>query len=101
RSAERARRAALVQFGGALQWTAAARDERRSRALDDFVRDLRYGLATLRRNPAFAVSAILTIALGIAATVTVFSFINSIYLRPIAVPEGKRLVRIYRGSRVE
>jgi hypothetical protein len=85
---EQANRAALVQFGGKAQWTEAARDERRSRIIDDFTRDLRYGAATLRRNPGFAVSAILTIALGIAATVTVFSFINSIYLRPIAVPEG-------------
>ena len=98
-SAEQASRAALVQFGGKAQWTETARDERRSRMIDDFTRDVRYGAATLRRNPGFAVSAILTIALGIAATVTVFSFINSIYLRPIAVPEGTRLVRIYGGSR--
>jgi putative ABC transport system permease protein len=42
----------------------------------------------------FAASATATIALGIAATVTVFSFINSIYLRPLPVPEGRRLVRI-------
>ena len=98
---EQAQRAALVQFGGRAQWTEAARDERRSRAIDDFARDLRYGFATLRRNPGFAASAILTIALGIVATVTVFSFINSIYLRPVAVPEGSRLVRIYGGSRVE
>jgi len=96
---EQANRAALVQFGGKAQWTEAARDERRSRIIDDFTRDLRYGAATLRRNPGFAVSAILTIALGIAATVTVFSFINSIYLRPVAVPEGQRLVRVYGGSR--
>jgi predicted permease len=100
-TADQARRAALVQFGGRVQWTEAARDERRSRPLDDFARDFRYGAATLRRNPGFAVSAILTIALGITATVTVFSFINSIYLRPLAVPEGKRLVRIYGGDRPE
>src|SRR6185503_17360081 len=50
---EQANRAALVQFGGKAQWTEAARDERRSRIIDDFTRDLRYGAATLRRNPGF------------------------------------------------
>jgi predicted permease len=89
-----ARRAALVAFGGRAQWTEAARDEQRSRWLDDFLRDLRYGAAALRRNPAFSASAIVTLALGIAATVTVFSFVNSVYLRPLAVPEGSRLVHI-------
>src|SRR4051812_21775546 len=72
-----ARRAALLAFGGQTQWTEAARDEQRSAWLDDFLRDLRYGAAALLRNRAFAASAILTLALGLAATVTVFSFINS------------------------
>jgi len=98
-TADQARRAALVQFGGRVQWSEATRDERRSRIVDDFVRDVRYGAATLRRSPGFAASAILTVALGIVATVTVFSFINSIYLRPLAVPEGRRLVRISGGDR--
>ena len=67
----------------------------------NFASDLRYGAATLRRNPAFAATAILTIALGLAGTVTVFSFINSIYLRPLDVPEGPRLVRIFGADRPE
>src|SRR5258706_8637703 len=45
---------ALVAFGGQAQWTAAARDEQRSRVFDDFARDLRYGAAGLRRNAGFA-----------------------------------------------
>jgi predicted permease len=74
-------------------------DRQRSRLLEDFARDVRYGTGTLRRNPGFAVSAILTIALAIAATTTVFSFVNTIYLRPLNVPEGRRLVRIYGADR--
>src|SRR5436305_12679678 len=63
-SFEQARRAAVVTFGGRTRWTEAARDERRSRVIDELVRDLQSGAATLRRNPGFAASAILTIALG-------------------------------------
>ena len=98
-SADEARRAAVITFGGKTQWAEAARDERRSSAIDEFVRDLRYGFATLARNPGFSAGAVLTIALGLAATVTVFSFINSIYLRPLDVPEAGRIVRIYGGDR--
>ncbi len=94
-----ARRDALVRFGGRTRWTEQARDEQRSRWLDDLSRDLRYGIAALRRNPGFAAAAVVTIGLALAATVTVFSFINAIYLRPLAVPEGRRLVRIYGGDR--
>ncbi|MGH9889451.1 MAG: permease prefix domain 1-containing protein, partial [bacterium] len=89
-----ARRAALLAFGGRTQWVESARDEQRSRLLDDFVRDVRYGATTLRRNRVFAASAIATIALGIGATVTVYSLIDSFYLRALPVPAGARLVRV-------
>jgi len=98
---DEARRAALAAFGGLAHWTEQTRDEQRSRLLEDFTRDVQYGVSTLRRNPGFAASAVLTIALAIAATTTVFSFINTIYLRPLGVPEGERLVRIYGADRPE
>jgi putative ABC transport system permease protein len=94
-SAEEARRQALVTLGGRAQWTEATRDEQRSRVLEDFVRDLRYGAAALRRNIGFAVGGVTTIALAIAATTTVFNFVSAVYLRSLAVPEGPRLVRIH------
>jgi predicted permease len=96
-----ARRLALAAFGGRAHWADATRDQQRSRLLDDFARDLQYGATALRRNPGFALSAILTITVAIAATTTVFSLINTIYLRWLDVPEGKRLVRIYAGDRPE
>ena len=96
-----ARRAALATLGGRTHWIEQTRDEQRSRPLEDFARDVRYGTSTLRRSPGFAVSAVLTIALAIAATATVFSFVNTVYLRPLNVPEGHRLVRIYGADRPE
>jgi len=100
-SPEEARRAALAALGGRTRWIEQTRDEQRSRLLEDFSRDLRYGANALRRNPGFAVSAGLTIALAITATTTVFSFINTVYLRPLSVPEARRLVRIYGADRPE
>jgi len=96
---DEARRAALATLGGRTHWIERARDEQRSRLLEDFARDVRYGMSALRRSPGFAVSAVLTIALALAATTTVFSFVNTIYLRPLNVPEGPRLVRIYGADR--
>jgi predicted permease len=90
-----ARRAALVALGGRARWTEAARGEQRSRVLDDFVRDLRYGASALRRNFGFTTGGVMTIALAIAATTTVFNFVSAVYLRSLDVPEGPRLVRIH------
>ena len=90
-----ARRHALVTLGGRTQWMETTRDEQRSGLLDDFMRDLRYGAAALRRNVGFAVGGVITIALAIAATTTVFNFVSAVYLRSLAVPEGARLVRIH------
>ena len=94
-TADEARRRALIALGGRAQWTEVTRGEHRSRPLEDFFRDLRYGAASLRRNAGHAAGAIITIALAIAATTTVFNFVSAVYLRPLAVPEGPRLVRIH------
>ena len=60
--------------------------------------DLRYALRTFRRAPLFTVVATVTIALGIAANVTVFSFIDALFLRELPVKGAGRLVRIF-GTR--
>jgi predicted permease len=91
-----ARRAALVAFGGQA-WTEAARDELRSRPLESLARDFRIALRGLRAHPGFALSTIVTIGLGIAASVTVFAFVESIFLRPLPVRSADRLVRVYLG----
>ncbi|HEY6219328.1 MAG TPA: ABC transporter permease, partial [Gemmatimonadaceae bacterium] len=94
-SADEARRTALLDFGGTTRMTELVMDERRSRPLDDFVRDLRVGVRSLLRDRAFAAVTIATIGLGIAAVVTVMSFVDAIFLRPLSVPEASRLVHVY------
>jgi predicted permease len=63
--------------------------------LPDLLRDLRHGLRSMCRAPAFSFFAILTLALGIGATTTVFTVINTLLLHPLAVPDPSRLVCLY------
>jgi len=59
--------------------------------MDKLLQDVRYGLRSLGRSPGFAFTAILTLALGIAATTIVFSLVNALMLRPVPAAEPDRL----------
>jgi putative ABC transport system permease protein len=56
--------------------------------------DLKYALRQLRKSPGFAVTAVLTLAIGIGANVAVFSLMDALVLRPLAVPEMSRVVTV-------
>jgi len=57
--------------------------------------DLLLGLRTLRRNPAFAVAAMLTLALGIGAATAIFNVADETLLSPLPLPEPQQLVAVY------
>jgi predicted permease len=90
-----ARAAALGAFGGIEQQKEAARDERRGRWVEDFVRDLRFGARSLARTPAFTAVAILSLALGIGANTAIFSSVDALLLKPLPYPDADGLVRVY------
>ena len=56
------------------------------------LKDLRYSMRQLRNAPGFALTAILTLALGIGATTAIFSIVEGVLLRPLPFPDAKRLV---------
>ena len=66
--------------------------------LDTLLRDLRYGLRTLRHNPTFTVVALLTLAVGIGANTAVFSVVNSVLIRPLDYPHAEQLVALHQDA---
>ena len=59
------------------------------------MRDARYAIRTLIRQPAFALAAILTLAIGIGANTAIFGLLYQIFLRPLPYPEPERLVYVW------
>ena len=64
--------------------------------LEQVQQDVRFGAQLLRRNPAFALVAILTLALGIGLTTAVFSVVNAVLIRSLPYPHADRLVWLTR-----
>jgi putative ABC transport system permease protein len=102
-SPDDARRAAEVEFGsaeGVVEEVAridTRMDSRAARAewWRDLGRDVRVGMRSLRRSPAFSVTAVVTAALGIGATAAILSAGYAILVRPLPFPQADRLVAIY------
>jgi len=89
-----ARRAALHSLGSAVGVREQCRDAYRLRLLEDFFQDVRYACRALRRNPAFTLAAVCTLALGVGANAAIFSFLDSVLLKPLPYPEPDRIVRV-------
>jgi putative ABC transport system permease protein len=80
--------------GGIERVKQSARDGRSGVAFETVWRDLRFGLRHLRRNPGFTVAAILMLGIGIGANTAIFTFVNSVLLRPLPYPDSNRLTII-------
>ena len=90
-----ARGAARRDFGIAATIKEDLRAARGVHLIDAFLQDVRHGMRQLQRHPGFAAAALLTIALGIGATTTVFTVVYNVILRPLPYPQPERLVTLW------
>ena len=93
-SASEARLAAKRAYGGVEQAKQMHRDERSILWLEQLLQDLRYSLRQLRKSPAFAITVVLTIALGIGANTAIFTLVHAILMKSLPVGDPKSLYRI-------
>src|SRR5688572_2732505 len=93
-----ARRAALVELGGIETIKEGVRDVRAGAMLDTLGQDIRFAVRLLLRYPLFALTAALSLAVGIGANTAVFTIGNSLLrFSPVAVSDPERLVDIGRS----
>ena len=92
-SPEEARFAALRAMDGMEQRKEQCRDSRRVRYIEDFLKDARFALRTMGRNPIFALTAIVSLALGIGANTAIFTAMDAVLWKPLPVNHPENLVR--------
>jgi predicted permease len=93
-SREDARCDALVRFGNRTSTRERVTAADATLSLAGLARDIRYALRQLRRSPGFALTAVLTLALGIGANVVVFGVLNALILQPLHISGADRLFQI-------
>jgi predicted permease len=96
---QEARSAALRSFGGMEQAKEECREARGVRFIEELWQDLRFGGRLLLKKPAFALIAVLTLALGIGANTAIFSVVNALILNPPHMVEAERVAAIWRTAK--
>ena len=98
-SPEEARRAARAQWGDAMVIREQVRGSGWEHLVATTAGDVRHGVRRLRRTPGFTIVAIVTLALGIGASTTIFSAIHPILFAPLPYPEPSRVALVLENRR--
>jgi predicted permease len=99
-SHEAARRRARLEFGGVEQVKEASRDVRGIARLESIARDLRHAIRSLKNRPAFTLTVIATLAVGIGANTAIFTLVDALLLRPLPVPHPEQLAIVSNPAEV-
>lgn len=93
-SSKQAEQTALREFGNVALIQQRSREQWQWRALESLLADLKFTLRRLRNAPGFAVTVLLTLAIGIGANTAVFSVIDGVLLKPLPYPRPSELVAL-------
>jgi predicted permease len=86
------------EFGNVTLIQERSRETWQWPAFESIPADLKFALRRLRKSPGFAITVLLTLAIGIGANTAVFSVLNSVLLRPLAYPESEQLVSLHLNA---
>jgi len=89
------------QFGNTALLLEDAHDTWGWPRLENWTRDVRYALRILARKPGFAATVVLTLALGIGSSSTIFSLIDTVLIRPLPYPDSERLVVVTEAKEAD
>jgi predicted permease len=89
-----ARQAALRAFGNMPLLEERSREVWQWPRLESILTDLKFAFRRLRKSPGFAVTVLLTLAIGIGANTAVYSVVSSVLLKPLPYPDGGQLVSL-------
>src|SRR5262249_34699027 len=95
---EAARRAARRKLGNLTRIREEVYKMNTATFIETTIQELRHSLRMLRLNPAFSVTAILTLALGIGATTAIFSVVNGVVIKPLPYPEPEAVVTVTHSA---
>ncbi len=98
---DEARTTALRAFGGVTQTRETYRMQRGLPWLEQILRDVRFAFRQMLKSPGFALTAILTLALGIGSSSAIFCLMDGIWLHPMRVPHPGRIVRVFSTTTQE
>jgi len=93
-----ARRRTLLKFGGVDSAKEAVRDMSTTLWIENTFRDLRYAVRGLLRTPSFSMTAVLSLALGIGASLAIFAVADSLLLRPLPFRDPNRVVMVWERN---
>ena len=99
-SHDAALRRARLEFGGVEQMKEASRDVRGVARLESMARDLRYAMRSLKGRPAFTLTVVATLAVGIGANTAIFTLVDALLLRPLPVAHPEQLAIVSDPAQV-
>src|SRR4051812_5381342 len=96
---DEARRQAVLKFGAVEAIRETYRDQRGLPFMETLMQDVRHALRRLRNAPAFAITTVLTLALGIGATTSIFTLVHAVMLKSLPVARPDELYRLGKETR--